>query len=109
MQETSEQRAKPRANLRRRPLAPSRPARADRDGRGHQLHQRDARANGIALVKSGDGGVGAVSLGLRRQAEHNDARYESPKVVMMGRSQGRGAAQSDITPIIPSPAGSGGK
>ena len=78
VQETSEQRAKPRANLRRRSFASSRPTRADRDGRGHQLHQWDARANGLTLMKGGDCSVGAMSLGLRCQAEHNDARNESP-------------------------------
>ena len=73
VEDASEEGPEAGADLRCRALAAARPARADRDRRRDQLDGRDPRPDAARMVvKGGDRGVGAVALGLGREAEHDD-------------------------------------
>ena len=73
-EQPSEQRAEPGADLPGRPLAPARAARADRQRRGEQLHDDRAEPDPARVVMhGGNRRVGAVTLRLGREGEHEHA------------------------------------
>ena len=65
------------ADLGRRPLAPARSPRADRDGRREQLDDRDTTPDPARMVViGGDRRICAMAFRLRCEAEHENARDE---------------------------------
>ncbi len=77
VEDPSEQRTETGADLCRRPLAPPRAPGADRERRGHDLHDHGAKADAArVVVHRVDRRVGAVALGLRGEGEDEEAGGE---------------------------------